>query len=88
MDILQTTSIALFMVKRSLCAQVTLSLKLQQRCNRRTHNETMSYSFLASIHSVIDVIIDDLPFKNIQITTTYNLDCWQSVFHSKFQQGL
>ena len=35
-DILQTTIIALFMVKRSFCAQVTLSLKLQQRCNRRT----------------------------------------------------
>ena len=49
------------LVKRSFCAQVSLSLKLQQRCNRRTHNETMSYSFLASIHCVIDVIIDDLP---------------------------
>ena len=49
------------LVKRSFCAQVSLSLKLQQRCNRRTHNETMNYSFLASIHCVIDVIIDDLP---------------------------
>ena len=40
------------LVKRSFCAQVSLSLKLQQRCNRRTHNETMSYSFFARIHCV------------------------------------